>query len=198
MDVLASSGLTVSNVTASYNSAFLNNLFSGLRFPQTPYKDVTFENVQLTDTASLSVQQPFSNVGQASNENIVFKNVRTVMNKWAGAGLPLPMIGGTGNSISMDVSILRPDSRVAMSTSSGLEVTLQATPAKLKVGDSTTLKWVAKGATSCSANGAWAGSVSSGGSRIVTAGSAGSYDYVFYCQNPGSSSSAVLPVVVVN
>ena len=198
MDVLASSGLTVSNVTASYNSAFLNNMFSGLRFPQTPYKDVTFDNVQLTDTASLSVQQPFSNVGQASNENIVFKNVRTVINKWAGAGLPLPMIGGAGNSISMDVSILRPDSRVAMSTSSGLEVTLQATPAKLKVGDSTTLKWVAKGATSCSANGAWAGSVSSGGSRIVTAGSAGSYDYVFYCQNPGSSSSAVLPVVVVN
>jgi hypothetical protein len=75
---------------------------------------------------------------------------------------------------------------------------LQATPVKLKAGGLTTLKWVAKGATSCSTNGAWAGSVPTGGSRVVTAGSAGSYEYVFYCQNPGNSSSAVLPVVVDN
>jgi hypothetical protein len=196
MDVLSSNGLTVSNVTATYDSAFINNLFSGLRFPQTPYKDVTFDNVSLTDTASLSIRQPVSTVGGASNENIVFKNVRAVINRWAGVGLPLPVIDGAGNSISMDVSILAPNSRVAMSSSPGLEVTLQATPAKLKVGDSTTLKWGAKGATSCSANGAWAGSMSSGGSRVMTAGPAGSYDYVFYCQNPGSSSSAVLPVVI--
>jgi len=196
MDVLASNGLTVSNVAATYDSAFLNNLFSGLRFPQTPYKDVTFENVILTDTAALSVQLPISTVGQPNNENIVFKNVRTVINRWAGAGLPLPVIGGASNSISMDVSILGPGSRVAMSSSAGLEVTLQGTPAKVKAGGSTTLKWVAKGATSCSANGAWVGPVSNGGTRVVKAGAAGSYDYVFYCQNPSSSSSAVLPVVV--
>jgi hypothetical protein len=198
MDVLASNGLTVSNVTATYDSAFLNNLFSGLRFPQIPYKDVTFENVSLTDTAPISIRTPVSSANQVSNENIVFKNVRTVINRWGGAGLPLPVVYGTGYSISMDVSILRPDSRVAMSSSPGLEVTLQATPAKLKVGAITTLNWVAKGATSCSTNGAWAGSVPTGGSRVVTAGSAGSYEYVFYCQNPGSSSSAVLPVVVDN
>jgi hypothetical protein len=198
MDVLASNGLTVSNITATYDSAFLNNLFSGLRFPQTPYKDVTLENISLTDTAPVSVQQPVSTVGQATNENIVFKNVRTFINRWAGAGLPLPTIAGASNSISMEVSILAADSRIAMASSTGLEVTLQATPVKLKAGDRTTLKWVAKGATSCSTNGAWAGSVPTGGSRVVTASSAGSYDYVFYCQNPGSSSSAVLPVVVDN
>ena len=198
MDVLASNGLTVSNVAATYDSAFLNNLFSGLRFPQTPYKDVTFENVILTDTAALSVQLPISTVGQPNNENIVFKNVRTVINRWAGAGLPLPVIGGASNSISMDASILGPGSRVAMSSSAGLEVTLQGTPAKVKAGGSTTLKWVAKGATSCSANGAWVGPVSNGGTRVVKAGAAGSYDYVFYCQNPSSSSSTVLPVIVEN
>jgi hypothetical protein len=198
MDVLASNGLTISNVTATYDSAFLNNMFSGVRFPQAPYKDVTFDNVSLTDTAPISVRLPISTVGQPSNENIVFKNVRTVINRWAGAGLPLPVIEGASNSISMDVSILAANSRVAMSSSAGLDVTLQGTPAKLKVGDSTTLKWMAKGATSCSANGAWAGSMSSGGSRVVTAASAGSRDYVFYCQNPGSSSSAVLSLVVGN
>jgi hypothetical protein len=198
MDVLASNGLTVSNVTASYDSAFLNNLFPGLRFPQTPYKGVTLENVVLTDRAPSSVRMPVSNVGQYTNENIVFKNVRTVINRWAGSGLPVPVIAGTSNSISLDVSILSPDSRILMSTSQGLEMTLQGTPAKLKVGETTTLKWVAKGATSCSASGTWAGSVPSAGSRVVKAGPAGSYDYVFYCQNPDSSSSAVLPVVVDN
>jgi hypothetical protein len=198
MDVLASNGLTVSNVTATYDSAFLNGLFSGLRFPQTQYKGVTLDNVVLTDRAPSSVQMPISNVGQVSNENIVFKNVRTVINRWAGTGLPLPAIWGTGNSISLDVSILSPDSRILMSASQGLEMTLQGTPAKLKVGQTTTLKWVARGATSCSANGTWAGSVPNSGSRVVKAGSAGSYDYVFYCQNPDSSSSAVLPVVVAD
>jgi hypothetical protein len=197
MDVLASNGLTISNVTATYNSAFLNNLFSGLRFPQTPYKDVAFDNVALTDTATSSVRMPVSDANQASNENIVFKNVRTVINRWAGTGLPLPAIAG-GQSISMEVSILGTGSRIVRTASPGLEMTLQATPIKVKIGDTTTLKWVAKGATSCSANGAWDGSVPSGGSRIVTAGSAGSFEYVFYCQNPGSSSSAVLPVVVEN
>lgn len=198
MDVLASNGLTVSNVTATYDSAFLNNLFTGLRFPQTPYKGVAFDNVMLTDTAPSSIRMPVGSASQASNENIVFKNVHTVMNRWSGSGLPVPAIAGAGNSISMDVSILGTSSRIVMSSSPGLEMTLQATPAKLKIGNSTTLKWVAKGATSCSANGAWDGSVPSGGSRLVTAGSAGSYDYVFYCQNPGVSSSTVLPVVVEN
>jgi hypothetical protein len=198
MDVLSSNGLSISNVTATYNSAFLNNLFSGMRFPQQPYKNVTFENMTLTDTAPLSVRLPVSSAAGASNENIVFKNVRTVVNRWSGPGLPLPVVRGTGYSVSMDVSILAADSHITMVGSPGLEMTLQATPAKLKVGGNTTLKWVAAGATSCSTNGAWAGSVPSGGSRVVTAGSAGSYDYVFYCQNSGSSSSTVLPVVVEN
>ncbi|HMA00059.1 MAG TPA: hypothetical protein VKP66_19120 [Steroidobacteraceae bacterium] len=198
MDVLASNGLTISNVTAQYNSAFLNNLYPGLRFPQTPYKDITFDNVTLTDTAPSSIRMPVSNVGQTSNENIVFKNVRTVILRWAGTGLPLPVIPGTSNSISLDVSILSPDSRILRSIAQGLEMTFQGTPAALKVGQTSMLNWAATGATSCSANGTWAGSMPSAGSRVVTAGSAGSYDYVFYCQNSDSSSNAVLPVVVSN
>ena len=196
MDVLSSNGLTVSNATATYDSAFINNLYYGLRFPQMPYKDITLDNVSVTDTAALSVRLPVGTVGQPSNENIVFKNVRTVMNRWGGAGLPLPIIEGSSNSISMDVSILGSDARVAMASLRGLQMTLQVAPANLKVGGTTTLKWVASGATSCSANGAWSGLMPTGGSRVVTAGPAGSYDYVFYCQNPGSSSSAALPVVV--
>jgi hypothetical protein len=196
MDVLASNGLTVSNVTATYNSAFLNNLFPGLRFPQTPYKDVAFDNIALTDTAASSVQLPVGSATQASNENIIFKNAHTVINRWSGSGLPVPVVDGTGSSLSMDVSILGTNSRMVVAASQGLQVTLEATPVKLKIGQTTTLKWAAKGATSCSANGAWDGSVPSGGSRVVTSGAVGSYDYVFYCQNPDNSSNAVLPVEV--
>jgi hypothetical protein len=198
MDILASNGITISNVTATYNSAFVNNLFSGLGFPQLPYKNVTLDSVSLTDSAPSSVRVPVASAAGASNEHIVFKNVHALINRWSGSGLPMPGVAGTGNSISMDLAILGTDSRIVMSASTGLEVTLQATPANLKIGNATTLQWVAKGATSCSANGAWDGSMTSGGSRILTVNLAGSYEYVFYCQNPASSSSAVLPVVVQN
>ncbi len=198
MDVLSSNGLTVSNVTASYDSAFLNNLYSGLRFPQSPYKNVKFENVVLTDTAVTSERIPVSNANLSTNETIVFRNVRAVINRWSGSGMPVPVIAGTGNSISLQVTILSPNSGILMAASQGLEMTLQATPAKVQVGETTTLKWLAHGATSCSANGTWSGSVPSAGSRVVTAGPAGTNEFVFYCQNPDSSSSAVLPVVVTN
>jgi hypothetical protein len=128
----------------------------------------------------------------------VFKNVRAVINRWSGPGSPLPVFGGSGIAISLQLSMLFTNSSIMMTAMPGLEMTLQATPATLKVGAKTTLKWVSKGATSCSANGAWDGSVPMGGSRSETSGSAGSYDYVFYCQNSGSSSSAVLPVTFAN
>jgi hypothetical protein len=197
-DVLSSDRMTISNVTGTYNSAFTNNMFSGFGFPQIPYKNISLENVLVTDTAPTSVRMPMTTSGLTANENIVFKNVRGVINRWSGAGVPVPVIAGAGNSIAMDVSILGTASHIMMAASPGLELTLQATPIKVKTGDKTTLNWLARGATSCSANGAWAGSVPNGGTRVMTPGAAGSYEYVFYCQNPGNASSVVMPVVVAD
>jgi hypothetical protein len=104
MDVLNSDGLKVSNVTATYDSSFLNNVFPGWRFPSNDYKNLTFENIVLTDVAPASVQPPIGNMNRDSNENIVFTNVRIRVHRWAGTGKPTPNIGGHNNSVSIDYS----------------------------------------------------------------------------------------------
>jgi hypothetical protein len=105
VDVLSSEGLTISNVNASYDSSFLNHLYSGWRFPQAPYKRVTFKNIVFRDVAASSVQQPISGANQASNEGIVFSNVHVEINHWEGKGQLLPVIAGSGNSVDLEYVI---------------------------------------------------------------------------------------------
>jgi hypothetical protein len=105
VDVLSSEGLTISNVNASYDSSFLNHLYSGWRFPQAPYKRVTFKNIVFKDVAASSVQQPISGANQASNEGIVFSNVRVEINHWEGKDQLLPVIAGSGNSVDLEYVI---------------------------------------------------------------------------------------------
>ena len=102
LDVLTSDGLTVSNVQASYDSSFLNDLYPGLRFPDSPYSNITISNVVLTDLAPQTVQRPIGNAGQASNNHIVLTNVQVRLNRWAGAGSVQPSIAGTNNQVSID------------------------------------------------------------------------------------------------
>jgi hypothetical protein len=106
LDCLTSDGLTISNVAATYDSAFLNNLYPGWRFPQPPYVDVTFENVSLTDTAGATSRPPISNIvnsiGQVSNQGIVMQNVSVYLNRWVGSGsTPSTTIQGVDNDISI-------------------------------------------------------------------------------------------------
>jgi hypothetical protein len=196
MDVLDSDGLTVSNATATYDSAFLNNLYPGWRWPQAPYKNLTFENITLTDTAASSIQMPIASANQVSNEDIVLSNVTAVINKWAGAGLPLPAFAGLGNSISVAISELDNGSRIVGSDVSGLQVTLQASPATVTAGIATELTWTSKDATGCTGAGAWGGAMSAGGSRLVQEASAGNYNFTLNCQNASNSSSVAMPLVV--
>ena len=196
MDVLDSDGLTVSNATATYDSAFLNNLYPGWRWPQAPYKNLTFENITLTDTAASSIQMPIASANQVSNEDIVLSNVTGVINRWAGAGLPIPAFAGLGNSISVAISELDNGSRVVGSDVSGLQVTLKASPATVTAGIATELTWTSKDATACTAAGAWGGALSAGGSRLVQESSAGNYDFTLNCQNASNSSSVAMPLLV--
>ena len=102
MDVLASDGLTVSNVQASYDSSFLNNLYPGLRFPDSPYSNITFSNVVLTDLAPQTVQRPIGNAGQSSNTHIVLTHVQVRLNQWAGEGSLQPTIAGANDQVSIE------------------------------------------------------------------------------------------------
>jgi hypothetical protein len=102
LDVLASDGLTISHVQASYDSLFLHNLYPGLRFPDSPYSNVTISDVVLTDLAPQTVQRPIGNAGQSSNEHIVLSGVQVRLSHWAGSGSLQPAIAGTDNQVSVD------------------------------------------------------------------------------------------------
>ena len=102
LDVLASDGLTISNVTASYDSSFLHQLYPGLRFPDSPYRNVTIQNLVLTDMGAETVQRPIGNAAQASNDHIVLSNIQVRLSRWAGAGSPQPVIAGQHNQVSIE------------------------------------------------------------------------------------------------
>ena len=106
MDVLPSDGLTVSNVTASFDSVFLNNVFpAGIRFPGNGYRHVIFENVILKDTSDAPTAGPIGNAPYATNDGITFRHVTVVLNRWDGNPLPLPKIAGSGNDMKIDFSL---------------------------------------------------------------------------------------------
>jgi hypothetical protein len=94
--------LTISNVQASYDSAFLHNLYPGLRFPDSPYANVTIRNVVLTDLAPRTLQRPIGNAEQPWNDHIVLSDIQVRLNHWAGAGSPQPLIAGSHNQISIN------------------------------------------------------------------------------------------------
>jgi len=196
LDVLPSDGLTISNVQATYDSSFINNVFPGWRFPSTTYKNLTFENISLKDVADSSIQAPIGSATQSSNANIVFSNVQVGLNRWSGRGLPIPNITGQGNSVALDYTMKADVSEVTSLQKDPVSLTLQATPAKLNVGGTTTLKWASRDANSCSATGAWSGGVGTSGSRMVKMGSAGNYDFTLYCRNASNSSSTTLRIAV--
>ena len=122
-------GWTVSNVEASYDSSFINDVFPGWRFPATGYKRITFKNVTLTDTAKASNKEPIGNATQSSNQGIVFSNVRVVLNRWTGRDLPVPSISGEQNDVVLDITSVADATRL-MSVQRGKDaITLRATPA---------------------------------------------------------------------
>jgi len=210
LDVLPSEGLTITNVTATYDSSFLNNLFPGWRFPAAPYKNVRFENIKLIDTAASSIVPPIGNVNQLppkdnvnqpNNEGIIFKNVRVEMNHWAGtAGPPLPAIAGRATEASMEYSIAGDASRIVKSRKGSVEMTFQAAPSTVGVGTPTVLTWTAKKARQCIAGGHVHGSRPRRSKRTgpgtVNMTAAGDHEFTLTCKNDTEAAETKLRVVV--
>ncbi|MDB6083578.1 MAG: hypothetical protein JWN43_1459, partial [Gammaproteobacteria bacterium] len=199
LDVLSSDGLTISNVTATYDSSFLNNLFPGWRFPSNSYKNVRFENISLIDLAPSSVQPPIGNAGQASNQGIVFKNVHVEINRWAGQGpAPLPAVSGQMNDVSVDCMVKSDGSRIAMSQAGTVAITFTGVPAKLRIGGSTVLTWTARQANTCSGGGEWSGPLGPSGSRTLTMSTAGEHEFTVSCQSANGTSKTVTLRILVS
>jgi hypothetical protein len=196
MDVLPSYGLTVSNVFAAFDSAFLNNLYpAGVRFPSSGYYHVAFENVNLLDTAESTILAPVGNARSATNAGIIFSNFNVVMNRWAGSDWPVPAIAGPTNTVALGLNM--PGQLVKMShlLNGTVSATLSGNPATLHSGASTVLTWRSTGAVSCNASGAWSGAVGTSGSRVVKLGPAGNYDFKLNCQNASHSAGTALRVI---
>jgi hypothetical protein len=184
MDLLPSSGLTVSSVFASFNSEFLNNLYpAGLRFPSSGYNDIKFDDIYLLDTASRTTYGPIGNSTASSNNGLVFSNFQISMNWWGGSNLPLPTITGENSDIALDVDMTEQLMHVSYAETNALGVTVTTTPTTINHGASTLISWKTKNASGCTGTGAWSGSVGSSGSRAIRLGTAGQYNFGLSCQN---------------
>jgi hypothetical protein len=196
MDVLPADGMAISNVTATFDSQFINNVFpAGLRFPKTGYSQVTFENVRMTDTADTTTHGPIGNATDSANDTIVFTNFQITMNKWAGSDLPLPTITGANNRVALNFTMSAQSMKVSFLATAKATLSLESSPAIVRPGASTLLKWNSDSAGSCSASGAWAGSLAGSGSRTVPVGASGNYDFNLDCQNSSGPSSTTMSVL---
>jgi len=196
LDVLPSDGMTISNVIATYDSSFINNVFPGWRFPSNSYRNVRFENITFIDLAPSSIQPPIGNAVQASNQGIVFKNVHIEMNHWGGQGSLPPVVGGDRNEVSLEYLVKSDATRMVISQSGTVAITFRAAPAKLHTGDTTVLTWSARQASACSGDGAWSGSLGTSGTRTLTMTSPGDHEFKLTCQNAGDASTTTLHIEV--
>jgi hypothetical protein len=84
LDVLNSDHLRLHNMTGNYNSAFLNNIYPGIRFPGTSYNDVSLQNITLNDTAVSTVHAPIVLARPECQHGTVLKDVIVTLKAWNG------------------------------------------------------------------------------------------------------------------
>lgn len=195
MDLLPSYGVLIKDIYASFDSAFLNNLYpAGIRFPSTGYTGITFLNVQLVDTANETIRGPVGNAPSASNASLVFADFNVTLNRWSGSNLPLPAIGGTTNAVAMDFAMTGQGIALTHVQKGSSSTTLEASPATITHGSSTLLNWNSSGASTCIASGSWTGSVGTSGSRFVPLAAVGAHNFVLNCHNSADVADATLHV----
>ena len=197
LDLLSSSNLTLNGIFASFDSQFLNDMYPpGIRFPNTGYSYVTFENVGLVDTAASSTKGPLGNATSPTNEAIQMSNFQVYLTKWSGSNLPLPTIAGSTNDIAVTYSMSTQLMTVNYLQSDSLQLTVKGTPTTVNHGAATALAWSTVGASECSASNAWSGRLGTSGSRIIPLSTKGTFNFGLGCSNSAVASSANTQVFV--
>lgn len=99
--LLSSKDVIFSNITASYDSKYLDNLFPSVRFTSIEnydkvansyinnYKNITFKNLVVTDIAPYTYMSPITGNRNNSNEKIRFYDTKIKVNSWL-SDEPLP------------------------------------------------------------------------------------------------------------
>jgi hypothetical protein len=197
LDLLTSTGLTINNVSATYDSSFLNNLYPGWRFPSSaPSTNVVVQNVRLTDTAAETLEPPIGNAGQPSNRNILLRNVSVVVNRWMGWGSITPTIQGLGNDVAVEYQFQSNHSRMVYAAKDAVRLTLHVQPDTISSAQSTTFSWTSYNATACNATGAWLGAFAAKGSNVYKPSATGSLSFTLGCHGTGTAAVATLPLQV--
>lgn len=184
-DILNSTNLVISNVRATYDSAFLNGLYPGIRFPLDHYHNVTLENVTLTDKAAATVAAPIYPPSSVDESQLTLKNVNVILNRWSGNPLDMPSypyihniipyyFKGNTDDISVNYSIAQDHENIVLSQSGnvGLQFWVATGPT------SSSLHWNSARATACAASGGWSGTRPPKGSQTVSTSAA---TYVLTC-----------------
>jgi hypothetical protein len=197
MDLQATSNLTVNGAFASFDSAFLNNLYPpGIRFPGTGYSYLKFENAGFVDTAAVTLHGPFGNATNPTNQAIDMANFQVYLTNWSGQNLPLPTIAGATNDIDLDFSMSSQLMTVTYLQNRTLQTTVKATPTTVNRGAATALAWSSVGASYCSASGAWTGNLGTSGSRVIPLATNGTYDFTVGCANASAATKSTTQVFV--
>ena len=194
LDVLACDNLTLSNITATYDSSFLNNLYPGLRFPgiATTRSRLTLQNVSLTDLAAHPVMQPMS--GANDLLGATFSNVQLGLTQWdAGEVAPnfSPLDGG--NDLRFDYAF-GDAGHEGVADVYGVTTRLRAEPVSVLAGGATALSWSSANATGCVASGAWSGALAPAGTVGANISGAGDHAFTLTCAGPMGSSAATVHV----
>lgn len=188
LDVFGAEDLVLSNVQASYDSAFPHNLFTGLRFPDVRYRNVTLENITLVDRAATTTYAPVIFSGAADQAGIVVRNLTVVLNDWrgarAGGNIIEHYIPGTDHQVLIDYRLKASggDIRVAQTGSAGATLSLRPLGAGVIA-----VSWFSSPhTTACQAIGGWAGVLPSSGAMHVISPK-GPRGIGLSCQGPGGS-----------
>jgi hypothetical protein len=104
-DLTTCDKMTVTNVEATFDSSFINDLFPGLRFPAGPpgYRALTLKNIHLVDLAPISKHAPIDGNNLETNENVTFDNVSAEVTAWGGM-VPLKSPEIRGRAIDAKVN----------------------------------------------------------------------------------------------
>jgi hypothetical protein len=199
LDVLAADNLTLSNISGTYDSSFLNDIYPGLRFPGLPANRarLTLQNVSLVDLAARPVMVPMSGANDLLDST--FTNVLLTLTQWDGGELApqfTPLDGG--NALQFDYALTTPfadaGSHEAVNQTGEVTTRLKAGPSSLPVGGVTSLSWSSVNATSCVASGDWAGAFATSGMMAQAISTAGDHPFTLNCMGPAGSSSTTLHV----
>jgi len=195
LDVLDSRNLTIRNVEATYDSSFMRDIYPGIRFPGAGYHGVTLENITLNDVAQATKQAPIWPSSAPDQGDIVFKNVRLILNNWVGPGGPAGILRtafpGAGDQINIAVTVRATHASMSLAQTGPISAALAVSRLASLQGPGNQITWSSGAqATACLASGAWSGEVGRQGNRSLPVSGS---PYRLTCSGPGGAATVVAP-----